>query len=153
MWKDKGATKLEMFKAIEPLKIMNGAKETLHELKKRGFKLAIISGTISVIVEKFFPDYEKIFDDVFLNRIIFDEKGKIKEVNATPYDIDHKETALKKIAERENLSLKECVFVGDHLNDLKILKTAGLGIAFDPKAKEVEEADIQAEILNDLGLI
>ena len=54
--------------------------------------------------------------------------------------MDGKALALKKIAERENISLSECVFVGDYLNDLKIIKEAGLGIAFNCNYEELKRA-------------
>ena len=37
LWKEKGATKKEILSALEPLKLMKGAKETIVELKKKGF--------------------------------------------------------------------------------------------------------------------
>ena len=57
--------------------------------------------------------------------------------------MDGKATALRKIAEREGLSLKECVFVGDYLNDLKIIREAGMGIAFNCQHDELKKvADV-----------
>ncbi len=142
LWREGNAKKNDFFDAISHnnLKLMEGAIETLKELKKRGLKLAIISGSLNILLEKFLPDYEKIFDDVFLSRIYFDENGSISKVDATEYDMDGKALALKKIAEREKISLKECVFVGDYLNDLKIIKEAGLGIAFNCQYDELKKA-------------
>ena len=140
LWKERNAKKSDFFRAMSHLKLMKGAIETLNELKKRNFRLAIISGSLNVILEKFIPDYEKIFDDVFLSRIYFDEDGNISKVEATEFDMDTKVLALKKIAEREKISLKQCVFVGDYLNDLKIIKEAGLGIAFNCQYEELKKA-------------
>ena len=140
LWRERNAKREDFFKAIRHLKLMEGAIETLKELKKSGLKLAIISGSLNILLEKFIPNYEEIFDDVFLSRIYFDEKGNISKVDATEFDMDGKAIALRKIAERENISLKECVFVGDYLNDLKIIKEAGLGIAFNCNYDEVKKA-------------
>ncbi len=140
LWKEKNAKKEDFFKAINHLKLMEGAMETLAELKKRKLKLAIISGSLNVILEKFIPNYGEFFDDVFLSRIYFGKDGDISEVEATEFDMDAKALALKKIAEREKISLKECVFVGDYLNDLKIIKEAGLGIAFNCSYDELKKA-------------
>ena len=105
--------------------------------------MAIISGSLNILLEKFIPNYEEFFDDVFLSRIYFDENGGISKVEATEFDMDAKALALKKIAEREKLSLKECVFVGDYLNDLKIIQEAGLGIAFNCNYEDLKKiADI-----------
>ena len=143
LWKGKNAKREDFLDAIKNLKLMKGAMETLQELKKRGYKLAIISGSLNIILEKFIPNYEKFFDDVFLSRICFDEDGNIIKVQATEFDMDAKALALKKIAERENISLEECVFIGDYLNDLKIMQEAGLGIAFNCSHEELKKvADV-----------
>ena len=95
---------------------------------------------MNVVLEKFIPNYDEIFDDVFLSKIYFDEYGHISKVDATEFDMDAKALALKKIAEREKLSLKECVFIGDYLNDLKIIQEAGLGIAFNCRHEDLKKA-------------
>ena len=143
LWKEKNAKKDDFFDAMKHLKLMNGAIETLAELKKRNLKLAIISGSLNIILEKFIPNYEEFFDDVFLSRIYFGENGRISRVEATKFDIDAKALALKKIAEREKIGLDECVFIGDYLNDMKIMQEAGLGIAFNCSHDELKKvADV-----------
>ncbi|MBL7054139.1 HAD-IB family phosphatase [Candidatus Woesearchaeota archaeon] len=141
LWMEKNAKKQDFIKAIKHanLQLMEGALETLSELKKRNIKLAIISGSISIILEHFIPNYKEIFDDIFISWIDFDEQGSIKKINATSFDMDQKSAALKQIAEREHLSLKECVFVGDHDNDLKIAEEAGLSIAFNAHSEELKK--------------
>lgn len=131
LWKEGDAKKQDFFRAMKDLKLMNGAMETLKELKKNKIKLAIISGSLNIILERFIPNYEEFFDDVFLSRIYFGEDGSITKVDATEYDMDGKALALKKIADKEKIKLSECVFIGDYLNDLKIMQEAGLGIAFN----------------------
>ena len=146
LWKEKNAKKRDFLMAVENLKLMDGAIETLSELRKNGLKLAVISGSLNIILEKFIPDYNKFFDYVFLSRIYFDENGSISRVEATEFDMDAKALALKKIAEREKISLKECVFVGDYLNDKKIIQEAGLGIAFNCRHDELKKvADVVVE--------
>jgi len=146
MWKEVNARKEDFFKAMEPLKLMNGAMETLQELKRNNLKLAIISGSINVVLEKFIPNYNEIFNAVFLSRIYFDEEGNIAKVEATEFDMDKKAEALKQIAKREKIRLEECVFVGDYLNDMKIIREAGLGIAFNCQHDELKKiADVVIE--------
>ncbi|MBI2101864.1 HAD family phosphatase [Candidatus Woesearchaeota archaeon] len=140
LWRERNAKRGDFFKAMSHLKLMEGAIETLNALKKSKMKLAVISGSFNILLEKFIPNYEEIFDDVFLSRIYFDEKGSISRVDATEFDMDGKAIALRKIAERENISLKQCVFVGDYLNDLKIMREAGLAIAFNCNYDEVRKA-------------
>ena len=140
MWKEKGAKKEDFLKAIEGLSLMNGAMETLQELKKNNLKLAIISGSMNILLEKFIPNYNNFFDDVFLSKIYFGEDGKITSIEPTEFDIEKKAEALKQIAKREKIKLSECVFVGDYLNDIKIIQEAGLGIAFNCQHDELRKA-------------
>ena len=153
LWKEKNAKKEDFFKAISHLKLMNGAMETISELKKKGLRLAIISGSINILLEKLIPDYEEIFDDVFLSRIYFDNKGNISQMKVTEYDVEKKAEALKLIARREKIDLKECVFVGDYLNDIRVMEEAGLGIAFncqEEKLKEVADVVIEKRDLREV---
>ncbi len=153
MWKEKNAKKAEFFKAISHLKLMEGAMETLTELKKSGLKLAIISGSINILLEKFIPDYDDLFNDVFLSKIYFDGDGSISRIEATEYDVEKKAEALRLIARRERISTKECVFVGDYLNDIKVMEEAGLGIAFncqEEKLKQVADVVIDKKDLREV---
>ncbi len=142
LWKEKKVTKQQFFDAIDAghITLASGVRETLETLKKNGMKLGVISGSLNVMLERFLPDYDSIFDDVFLSRLTFDEHNIINDVIATPYDIEHKATALRMIAEREKIPLEQTVFIGDYLNDLHVLQLAGLGIAFNAKHQEVKDA-------------
>src|SRR3989338_2740310 len=139
LWKEMGAKKQDFFNAMNGLKLMGGALETLQELKNRGLKLAVISGSLNIMLEKFIPNYGEFFDDVFLSRIHFDEGGNIGKIEATEYDMDGKALALKKICRKEGISVKDCVFVGDYLNDKKIIQDAGMGIAFNCEYDELKK--------------
>ena len=69
----------------------------------------------------------------------FDNKGNVTKVDVTDYDMQKKADALKLIAKKENIPLSQCVFIGDHHNDVKIAEEAGLSIAFDPKDRLLEK--------------
>ncbi len=142
LWMEHKARRQDFFSAIDAHKVelLSGVREALMELKERKVKLAIISGSLNVMLERFIPDYEQIFDDVFLSRLLFDGKGVVCGVNPTQYDIEHKATALRMIAKREHIGISHTVFVGDYLNDLHALQAAGLGIALNAKHKEVRDA-------------
>jgi len=146
MWKEKGAKKQDFLKAIEHLRLMNGAIETLQELKNNNMKLAIISGSMNILLEKFIPNYNEFFDDVFLSKIYFDENGNIAKIEPTEFDMEKKADALRIIAKKENIKLSECVFVGDYLNDIKVMQEAGLSIAFNCRHDDLKKvADIVIE--------
>jgi len=145
MWMEKKVKKKDFWQAMEQakIKLMPGALEAIAELRRKGYKLAIVSGTINIILEYLLPEYESLFDYIFLSRLYFDKEGNISKIQATEYDMAMKAAALKKIAEKEKIHLSECIFIGDHHNDIEIAKEAGLSIAFDAKDDELRKiADI-----------
>jgi phosphoserine phosphatase len=137
-WRDAGATREAILEALPPLALVPGARETLDALKADGMRLAVISGTLDLLLDALFPDHP--FDEVYTNRITFREDGTIAGWWATPFDMEGKGVALRAIAAREEVPLSRCAFVGDHANDLSAFRLAGLALAFNPKNDEVAAA-------------
>lgn len=91
-------------------------------LKQAGIKFGIITGEESPIVEQ---RAKKLKVDKLL-------------MNAVP-----KVEILTHFLESENLSLENVAFIGDGINDVKLLKAAGLGFAVnDAHSLAKENADI-----------
>ncbi|MDA1197252.1 MAG: HAD family phosphatase [Nanoarchaeota archaeon] len=144
MWVSHGVTRQDFVSVCKKLKLMAGARETLMELKKAGCKLAIVSGSVDILLGTLMPDYKEIFDDVFFSHLTFDANDKLTGAEVTQFDMIKKADALRLIAKREGISLSECVHIGDHHNDVEIAKIAGLGIAFNCKDDELREvADVE----------
>jgi len=133
-----GATRSSMLKALDGMRLTNGAVETLTVLRKAGVKLAIISGSINVVVEKF--DLEQYFDDVYLNRIWFDDGGGLERWQATPYDVWDKATGLRALASRYDIPMARTAFIGDNFNDVAVAREAGYSLAIHCKSDELAEA-------------
>jgi len=134
-----GLTKEKFMKIINGRPLMSGAKETLNELRKRGYKTVLITGTFKALAKK----AEKLLglDSIIAHcDLIFDEKGHLKEWKLIPCDFEGKIEYLNKLAMKFNLSPQECAYIGDEVNDVAVLKKAGLSIAFNSSKKEVKEA-------------
>jgi phosphoserine phosphatase len=147
LWKEAGVTRKDIESVISKFRLMDGATETLMELKKRGYKLAIISGGLHMLVSHFIPNADEVFDYIVINRLEFDSAGKIVRCR-TPQEFDdgeHKAKVLRILAEREGISIDECVFVGDAYNDVDVIKAAGLGIAFNAKREVTDVGDVVIE--------
>jgi phosphoserine phosphatase len=147
-WQKAGATRDLLTGSLDGLTLVRGARETLAELKSRGTRLAVISGTLDLLLDVLFPDHP--FDEIYTNRLVFDEAGRISHWHATPFDMEGKGVALRAIALREDIPLARCAFVGDHANDLAAVKLAGFSIAFNPKSAELEAAASAVVRSNDL---
>lgn len=150
-WREHGATRDAMLSAASCLSLIPGAREALAELKAEGVRLAVISGTLDLLLDALFPDHP--FDEVYTNRIHFDGEGRIDGWSATPFDMDGKGVALRSIALREGIPLERSAFVGDSANDLSAARIAGLTIALNPKSAELEAMAGKVVRANDLRAI
>lgn len=134
-----GATKQKIQTALTVVVPMLGAIETLETLKSQGFKIAIISGSIDVVLEHAFPTHKHLFDYTFINQYQFTKDGDLIGFIPTPYDLADKAAGLQEIARLEGINVEECIFVGDNENDIHIAQVAGLSIAFNCKSKKLAE--------------
>lgn len=136
-WKNYGVTKDFLITQANHSKLLPGVKKTLHELQNKGIKLAVISGSINILLDTVFPDHP--FSEVFINELFFDEKNNLSHWKIDGLGNIDKGEVLKLIAKKENISLEKTVFVGDHLNDISAAKIAGLSVAFNSNCNELKE--------------
>jgi len=135
---ERGADREGIIAAFGSLSPAPGARETLIELRRRGYRLGLISGSLDLLLDHFFHD--TAFDHVLINRIRFDGTGRMAGGTHTPYDLEGKADGLREIAAREGLLVKQCAFVGDNVNDLAVMRVAGLAIGINIKSPAVAEA-------------
>ena len=101
-------------------------------LQKLGYKSGIISGGFDYFGESLQKSLN--LDYVFANLLEI-ENGKVTgKVTGDIIDGWRKAEILKTIATVENISLQQTIAIGDGANDLPMLSTAGLGIAFHAKS-------------------
>ncbi len=136
--KKHGADRASMLKAFSSLKLMKGTNKTLKALKARGCKIAVISWSLQLVLEKLLPDYKNIFDYVYVHRLFFNSDGSIKNI-VTDSELKDKAALLEEICRREGISPDECVFVGDYDNDVEAAEIAGLSIAFNSKSEKLKK--------------
>jgi phosphoserine phosphatase len=135
-WIQVGATRDAVVEAVKEFECYDGALDTVWELKRRGAYLAVVSGTIDVVIDTLFPEHP--FDDVFSNRLVFDDDGVIVGWEATPFDLDGKPRAIEELARRHGVALERCAFVGDGENDVPVIGVAGCVVAFNPRSAALE---------------
>ncbi len=121
------------------IELTPGAEELIRTLKKLGYKIALISGGFTLIADKL---KERLnIDYVFANKL--EIKGTKLTGNLTGAIVDaaRKAEILQVITQQEGISLEQVIAIGDGANDLEMLETAGLGIAFNAKPIVRAQAD------------
>lgn len=140
-WIDGGATRKDVLEAVAEFRLIDGAREVVHELKSRGYTLGVISGTLNVVLDSLFSDHP--FDEVYTNKIFFDDTDKLTGWQATPFDVHGKPDALRDMADRHGIPLERCAYVGDGENDVPLLGVTGFFVAYQPKSERLaQRADI-----------
>ena len=137
-WRDAGANRNDIIEALAPLKLIDGVRETMQQLKATGAKLVVISGTLDLMLATLYPDHP--FDEVYCNHLGFTDAGLIAHWNATPFDMQGKAEALRAVALRFEIPMSRCAFVGDSSNDVWIAQLAGYSIAINPRSEKLIEA-------------
>ena len=115
----------------EELPLMEGVERLMVNLKRLGYRTAILSGGFTYFALHL---QKKLgFDEIHANELII-ENGKVTgEVSEPIVDAERKAELLEVIALRQGFSLDQTIAVGDGANDLKMLAKAGMGIAFRAK--------------------
>lgn len=129
------------------LKMTEGAERLVSQLKRTGYKTAILSGGFT-----YFAKYLQSrlgFDYIYANELDIQDGKVTGEVVGTVVNGERKAELLRDIAQREGLCLEQTIAVGDGANDLPMLSIAGLGIAFRAKPLVRENAK---QSISTLGL-
>ena len=143
----KGLDESVMKDIAESLPITEGVERLMFVLKHYGYKIAILSGGFT-----YFGEYLKRkfgIDYVYANELEI-ENGKLTgRYLGEIVDGKRKAELLRLLAQVEKVDIAQTIAVGDGANDLPMLSTAGLGIAFHAKPKVVENAE---QSINTIGL-
>lgn len=136
-----------MDNVAERIQLTDGARRLFGNLRKLGYKVAILSGGFTYFGRKL--QQELGIDYVHANELEMKDGKLTGRVDGEIVDGARKAALLQEIARKENLDLQQVVAVGDGANDLPMLHLAGLGIAFH--AKPVVRRDARQSI-STLGL-
>ena len=113
------------------LRLTEGAEVLFAELKRLGYKTAILSGGFTYFAKQ--VQAKLGIDYVFANELEV-VNGKVTGVAVEPIvDAQRKADLLRELTQKEGLSLEQTIAVGDGANDLPMLAIAGLGVAFRAK--------------------
>ncbi|WP_342318334.1 phosphoserine phosphatase SerB [Corynebacterium mayonis] len=135
----------EVAAAIE---LTPGARTTIRTLNNLGYRTAVVSGGFIQVLEGLAQELEldyvrantlEIVDGKLTGRVV----GKIVDRKA-------KADLLAEFAQDSGLRMTQTVAVGDGANDIDMISSAGLGIAFNakPALKEIADASVNHPFLD-----
>jgi phosphoserine phosphatase SerB len=145
----KGHNAEELFSHVKRNLIFTpGAKHLCSTLKGLGYKMAVISGGFLPVARE--VQKELGLDYAFANTLEVDRKtglltGRTVGPVVTP---QRKRALLSMIAEVEGCEVAQTIAVGDGANDIPMLCTAGLGVAFCAKPKVQDIAEFRVNTLD-----
>lgn len=143
----KGLPESTLEQIAQSLQLNEGAETLIVQLRRLGYKTAILSGGFMYFAERL--QKRLGIDYVYANQLPIKDGKVTGEVELPIVDGQRKADLLRELAQREGISLEQTIAVGDGANDLPMLSIAGLGVAF--RAKPLVQRSAKQAISN-IGL-
>ncbi|MGE3326415.1 MAG: phosphoserine phosphatase SerB [Acidimicrobiia bacterium] len=115
----------------EKVRLTPGARTFVRTLRRLGYRTAIVSGGFTPITDHLRADLG--LDYAFANDLEVVDGHLTGVVLGSVVDRAGKAEILRQVAIAEGIALDQVVAIGDGANDLDMLATAGLGVAFNAK--------------------
>ena len=130
-------------KILEQIEVTPGAESLITELHQRGYKVGLVSGGFHEVID---PIARSLgIDLVRANRLQVSDghlTGKVLGEIITP---ERKKESLLTWAKENHVPQSQTIAMGDGANDLPMIETAGIGIAFMAKPIVAERAPYRIE--------
>lgn len=132
----------------DELVLTPGARTTLRTLRRLGFHCGVVSGGFRQVIEPL--AHELMLDFVAANELEIVDGLLTGRLVGQIIDRPGKAKALRDFAQQAGVPLEQTVAVGDGANDIDMLATAGLGVAFNakPALREVADASLSYPYLD-----
>ena len=134
----------------EQITPMPGAATLLATLKSRGVYTLLVSGGFTFFTTRVAAALG--FDAEEANRLEMGNGQLTGRVLEPILGRDAKREALRRVARQRGIPLPACLAIGDGANDLPMLQTAGLGVAYHAKPAVVAQTDAAIHF-NDLSAL
>lgn len=139
-----GLDREALSRAQERVRLTPGARTFVRTLKRLGYTTAAVSGGFQFFVDKVGADLG--IDHVFANELEMVDGVLTGRLVGPIVDRKRKAELLVELAHQQGVPLEQTVAVGDGANDLDMLATAGLGVAFNAKPIVQEAADTKVSV-------
>lgn len=130
------------------IELTPGARTTVRTLRRLGFKCGVVSGGFRQVIEPLADELQ--LDFVAANELEIVDGKLTGRVIGPVVDRAGKAESLREFASQAGVPLEQTVAVGDGANDIDMLSTAGLGVAFNakPALREVADASLSYPYLD-----
>jgi len=133
----RGVSMSSVKSVADSIPLTRGAVEAVETLRHMGLTPAIVTGGFDFLANRAAERLQ--IDHVCANRLL-EEDGRVAGLAEPVITPRRKAEHLKRLADELNTPLWRCVAVGDGANDIPMLCTAGLGVAFDAPYRVREAA-------------
>ena len=146
-----GADAAILQQGLDTLPLMPGLTSLVRKLQAMDWHVAIASGGFTFYANHLKDSLRLIA--VYANQLEIKDGKLTGKVKGPVVDAKYKAQALVKLAEFLNIPIEQTVAIGDGANDLKMLKKAGLGIAFHAKPKVYARAKVAIRHADLMGVM
>lgn len=136
----KGASAQILEQVRTHLPLMPGLVETIAELKKFGWKIAIASGGFTYFTEYLHDTLG--LDNTVANQFVIENGYLTGELKGDIVHAQYKAHTLQRLAQEYKIPMSATIAIGDGANDLPMLNTAALGVALHAKPKVQQQAQV-----------
>lgn len=140
----KGHSKEILTQVRAKITLTHGAEELISTLHSLGVKVGIVSGGFEEVIAPLAGELK--LDFFRANRLAIDSGVLTGEVSGRIIGRHEKAEALRDFAKDSGVDISQTVAVGDGANDIEMIKSAGLGIAFCAKAVLRSEASVAIDV-------
>jgi len=142
IYQEHGLTEQTFNDVINNVPFVTGIKETVEELRKKGYSIAIISGGFKNLANRAIQELG-IHHVFAAAELFFDPKTKtLSSWNLLPCDYEGKVDFMKLMMKEHGFTKEQCAFIGDGYNDIHLAKECGFSIAFNGRKELQEVADV-----------
>ncbi|MBD2795320.1 phosphoserine phosphatase [Xenorhabdus sp. PR6a] len=136
---------------MDTLPLMPGLTSLVRKLQSLDWHVAIASGGFTFFADNLRQQL-RLFDAV-ANQLEI-KNGKLTgKVKGPIVDAKYKATTLIRLAKALDIPLSQTVAIGDGANDLKMIRKAGLGIAYHAKPKVYAQAKVAIRHADLMGVL
>ena len=150
-FRERSFSKSQLNEIARDIKLNAGTIETLTELKNRGIKLCITSGSILELIQMIFGEHICLFEDIKANRFSFDNNDIISSITGTVYDFEGKAKYINELIKKEKLKPYEILFVGNSKNDDWAYKSGCRTLCVNPHSTTYSDSRIWNHVFKNMN--